>query len=229
MNDLNTKMKSVLDQIMAGGKDLYAKGENLAAEKLGVGDDANSRETMRNTALAGGAAAAVLGLLLGTKTGRSATKTGVLLGGLGMLGKMAYDAYAKRSAGAPAPDAAPVGELAGPAADARSAAILSAMIAAAKADGHIDDAEKKLIQQHLAELGPDAQTVLMDELSKPLVAAEIAALADSDQARREIYAVSALVCGGDDPKERAYLGELAAALGLEAGIAAEIEAQVVGA
>lgn len=227
MTDVNAKMKSVLDQLMTGAKDLYGKGEDMAAAKLGVGDDAKSRETMRNTALAGGAAAAALGLLLGTKSGRSITKTGVVLGGLGMLGKMAYDAYRKNVGGAS--DAAPVGELAGPAADARGAAILVAMIAAAKADGHIDAGEKAQIQAHMQGLDAEAQSILMDELAKPLDPAEVAAHADSDQARREIYAVSALVCAADDPRERDYLDRLAAALGLDAAIAAEIEREAMAA
>jgi len=52
-------------------------------------------------------------------------------------------------------------------------------------------------------------------------------MADSDQARREIYALSALICGGEHAMERAWLDSLAAALGLDAALTAEIEAQIV--
>jgi uncharacterized membrane protein YebE (DUF533 family) len=225
MADVNATMKSIFDKLMTGGKDLYRKGEDAAAGKLGYGGDAQSREQMRNTALAGGAAAAVLGLLLGTRGGRSVAKTGVVLGGLGYLGKMAYDAYQKHAAGAAA-DAPPAGELTGPAAEARGATLLVAMIAAAKADGHIDAAEKALIQQKVAELGTEAQSVLMDELSKPLDPAAVAAQADSDQARREVYALSVMVCGADHAEERAYLDRLAAAMSLDPVVAAEIERSV---
>jgi uncharacterized membrane protein YebE (DUF533 family) len=184
---------------------------------------------MRNTALAGGAAAGVMALLLGTKTGRSIGKTGVVLGGLGMLGKLAYDAYQKNAGPAALPEAAPVGQLEGPQAEGRSAAILIAMIAAAKADGHIDADEKAAIQSKLAELGPDAQSILMDEIAKPLDAGAIAALADSEQAGREIYAVSVLVCRADHAQERAYLDALAGALKLDPAVAREIESAVAAA
>jgi uncharacterized membrane protein YebE (DUF533 family) len=228
MDDIKTRMQSVLDQITAKGKDLYRQGEDMAADRLGVGDDPAARQTMRNTALAGGAAAAVLGLLLGTKSGRSVTRTGVVVGGLGVLGKLAYDAYRKHAGGAQ-PDAAPVGQLEGPTASDRAATLLVAMIAAAKADGHIDEREKAAIQEKLAKLGPEAQSVLMDEIGKPLDAKAVAALADSDQARREIYAVTALVCRADDPRELSYMAELAGALNLDAAVAKEIEAGVAGA
>jgi uncharacterized membrane protein YebE (DUF533 family) len=229
MADLNASMKSVLDRLMAGGQDLYRKGEDAAAGRLGYGDDAESRKQMRNTALAGGAAAGVLGLLLGTRGGRSVARTGLVLGGLGYLGKMAYDAYQKHAGGAAQADAQPAGELAGPQAEARGAAILVAMIAAAKADGHIDAAEKKLITDRVADLGAEAQSVLMDELSKPLDPVEVASHADSDQARREVYAVSVMVCGADHAEERAYLDRLAGALGLAPALAAEIERSVAAA
>lgn len=229
MDDIKARMQSVLGQISARGKDLYSQGETLAAKKLGYGDDEASRSQMRNTALAGGAAAGLMALLLGTKTGRSIGKTGVVLGGLGMLGKLAYDAYQKHSAAGALPEAAPVGQLEGPQAAERSSAILVAMIAAAKADGHIDADEKAAIQAKLAELGPEAQSILMDEIGKPLDAGAVAAMADSEQAGREIYAVSVLVCRADHAQERAYLDQLAAALKLDPAIARDIESAVAAA
>ncbi len=229
MDDIKARLSAVLGQITAKGKDLYAQGEGYAAGKLGYGDDEASRAQMRNTALAGGAAAGLMALLLGTKGGRSMTKTGLVVGGLGMLGKMAYDAYQKHAGPGAPMQAEPVGALEGPQAQARAAAILVAMIAAAKADGHIDEAEKAAINAKIAEIGPEAQSVLMDEIGRPLDAKAVAALADSPQAAREIYAVTAMVCGGDDPAERAYMADLGAALGLEPDVAAEIEAAAAAA
>lgn len=174
-------------------------------------------------------AAAALGLLLGSGKARKLAARGAVVGGVAWLGKMAYDAYAKGQTGAPEPQAEPVHELSGPRAEHRGAAILMAMIAAAKADGHIDEAEKRAIGDASDSLGPDGRNVLMEELSKPLDAREIAARADSDQARRELYAVSVMVCGGDDPKEQAYLDELADALGLSRAVTREIEARMAAA
>ncbi|SDZ95670.1 tellurite resistance TerB family protein [Rubrimonas cliftonensis] len=225
---------SLLNQIMTSGQELYGKGEDAAAQKLGVGEDPAARGQMRNAALGGAAATAVLGLLLGTRSGRSITKAGVLAGGVGYLGKLAYDAYVKHSAAAASeaqperisgPEA-PITNLDGPAAETRAHALLAAMVAAAKSDGHISAEERGIIEGRLSEMGEDARAALAAELDKPIDAQAIAALADSEQAAREIYAMSALVCGADHPMERAYLDSLAAALGLPDGVKGEIEAQI---
>ena len=224
---MQTTMKSILDQLMTGGKDLYGRGEDMAAERLGVGDDPAARGQMRNAALGGAAATAALGLLLGTRSGRAITRTGVLAGGVGLLGKLAYDAWRKNAAPGAAAQGAPVAELEGPQADARAHALLAAMVAAAKSDGHIDATERAMIEQRIDAMGRGARALMAAELDRPMDAAAIAAMADSDQARREIYALSALICGGEHAMERAWLDSLAAALGLDAALTAEIEAQIV--
>ena len=224
---MQTTMKSILDQLMTGGKDLYGRGEDMAAERLGVGDDPAARGQMRNAALGGAAATAALGLLLGTRSGRAITRTGVLAGGVGLLGKLAYDAWRKNAALGAAAQGAPVAELEGPQADARAHALLAAMVAAAKSDGHIDATERAMIEQRIDAMGRGARALMAAELDRPMDAAAIAAMADSDQARREIYALSALICGGEHAMERAWLDSLAAALGLDAAMTAEIEAQIV--
>jgi uncharacterized membrane protein YebE (DUF533 family) len=220
--------KSILDSLLTSGKDLYARGENAAAGKLGVGDDPQARAQMRNAALGGAAATAALGMLLGTKSGRSIAKTGALAGGIGWLGKMAYDAYVAKSQAAAAPAGQPVAALEGPAGDRRAQALLAAMVAAARADGHIDAEERGMIEAKLGEMGGDARAALAAELDRPLDAHAIAAMADSEQAKAEIYAMSALICGGDHPMERAWLDSLSAALGLEPAVAREIEARAAG-
>jgi uncharacterized membrane protein YebE (DUF533 family) len=217
-----TSVKSFLDSLLRGGKSLIQKGEDLAAEKLGVDDDPESRAEMRNTALAGGAGAALLGLLVGTRGGRSVAKTGVVLGGLGMLGKLAYDAYKRVVPGAATPDAPLADQLEGPAGERRAIALASAMIAAAKADGHIDDAERTQIDTHLAALPENLRNLLTTEMDAPLDATALAAKADSDQARREMFAVSVLVSGDENPTEQAYLDALASALGLDAQVVQSI-------
>lgn len=223
---MQNTVKSILDQLMTGGGDLYRKGEDMAAERLGVGDDPAARGQMRNAALGGAAATAALGLLLGTRSGRAITRTGVLAGGIGLLGKLAYDAWSRRGAPGGAPQGAPVAELEGPQADARAHALLAAMVAAAKADGHIDAAERAMLEDKVEAMGRGARAMLAAELDRPMDAVAIAAMADGDQARREIYAISALVCGGEHAMERAWLDSLAAALGLDRPMVAEIEAQI---
>ncbi len=83
------------------------------------------------------------------------TGAGIKLGSLAAIGGVAYDAYQKWQSqqAAPVADAGkPVSELAGPASDQRGKVLLTAMIAAAKADGTIDDQEKAMITQQLGKL-----------------------------------------------------------------------------
>lgn len=209
---------------MLGGL-LGGKGGSASVGGGGLGDLLSGPGGKPGLGHAG--AAAILGMLLGSSKTRSLAAKGALVGGLAWLGKMAWDAH--RNSGetdAAAPQAQPVHELEGPAAEDRGAAILAAMIAAAKADGHIDDTEKQVILEAAQGVGPEGQAMLREELSKPLDAGEIAGLADSDQARRELYAVSLMVTGDDDPKERAYLDQLADALSLPRSVTNELEAQM---
>ena len=213
-------VKTFLDDLLTQGKALAQKGENFAADKLGVGNDEGSRKTMRNTALAGGA----IGLLLGSRSGRGLLRTGAVLGGLGWLGKVAYDAY--RKTGGTAEQATEADRLDGEAAERRAIAITTAIIAAARSDGHIDDKEKLAIERGLSALPEDVAGLVSSQLTRPLDASAVAALADSEQAAREMYAASLLVTGGDDDAEKAYLADLARALNLSPDVIEEIEARI---
>ncbi|MCB1816192.1 MAG: tellurite resistance TerB family protein, partial [Candidatus Competibacteraceae bacterium] len=125
------------------------------------------------------------------------------------------------------PPGQPVGELQGPVADRRSLALLKAIIAAAKADGHIDAEEQQKIEAQIARFGldNDTLTMLQKELEKPLNPADIAAGADSPEAAAEIYLASLLVINVDNFMERAYLDELARLLGLAPDLVAQLEAE----
>lgn len=109
----------------------------------------------------------------------------------------------------------------------RSLAILKAMIAAARSDGHIDAAERAQLTEHIDALGADAE--LHDwvdrQMQAPLNASEIARDADSPQAAREMYLASVAIIDDQNPMERAWLDQLAASLGLERDVAQELERQ----
>lgn len=205
-------VKGFLDQLLSQGQGLAQQGEDAAASQLGYGDSEGDRSRMRNTALASGAAAGVLGLLLGSKKGRKLAKKAVVYGGIGVLGKLAYDAYTNR--GGREPQAPQVAQLEGPAAEKRAVSITRALIAAAKADGHIDAEERRHIEEALGQLPASVAALLREELDRPLDPEGIAKLADSDQAAREIFLASLIVRQDDDPDERAYLDRLATALRL---------------
>lgn len=210
MFDARKFLESMLDE----GQKLAKQGGRMAAGKLGVGQGEQSAAV--KGAVGGAAAMAALGLLLGTKTGRGMLK----LGTLAALGTVAYKAWQNHSSGARAEDA--IAALPADRAQARATVLLQAMIMAARADGHVDDNERALIEERLATMGEGAQAFLTTELMRPIDPKFIASLADGPQAAREILAISLATCGGDDPAERAYLDDLAVALGISSAEVAEI-------
>ena len=221
---MNTQQ--LLDQLLGAGRQVadkgasYARqGEAYAAEKLG----AENRGDFRKGAIGGAMAAGALALLLGSGAGRGLVK----LGGLAALGALGYNAYKKYAGGADAPqeEAQQISRLEGPAADKRARSLLAAMISAAKADGHIDDAEREIIETRLRGMDYDMRD-MRAELDAPVDPDRIAAMADSPAAAREIYAVSVMAIDIDHASERMYLDDLAKALGLPPAVARAIEADV---
>ena len=106
-----------------------------------------------------------------------------------------------------------------------SLTLMTAMISAAKADGHIDAAEQQKIFGKLDELDLDteAKAWVMDELRKPLNIDQVVASATSPELAVEIYAASFLAIDPDDPAEQAYLAMLASRLKLDPGLKASLE------
>jgi uncharacterized membrane protein YebE (DUF533 family) len=165
----------------------------------------------------------------GATAGRNAGGAGkyAALASLGMMAFKAYQAWQQQQASAPQQAFSTVDQLSGPAAEAHSHAILRALIAAAKADGRIDDAEKKLIYAELARHAddPQLQQWLNDEVSRPLDAASIAQEASDPGMAAEMYLASVMLIDQQQPAERAYLNELGAALGLAPELRAQLEQQ----
>jgi uncharacterized membrane protein YebE (DUF533 family) len=219
--------QKLLDQFLGGGQ----AGDGL---RKGI-----SPETLKG--LAGGAAAGGLAaVLLGSKGGRKIAETALKVGGTAVVAGLAYKAWQnwQASKGAqstvpvePMKDLTPKAEgtpfLPAPKAqrDTVSLAILSAMIAAAKADGHIDASEQQRIFGRLDEMALDteAKAYVMDELRKPLDIDAVVAKATSLEVAAEIYAASLLAIDPDDPAEQGYLAMLASRLKLDAGLKLSIE------
>ena len=126
------------------------------------------------------AAGALVAVLLGTGTGRKVTGSAVKLGGLAAIARPRLQGLPelperqparRRPAGAgqqgepellPPPSNTEFDPSQAPQGEAEfSLALVRAMIAAAKADGHIDDAEKKKIgdRMTLAGIGPEAASI----------------------------------------------------------------------
>ena len=92
-----------------------------------------------------------------------------------------------------------------------------AIISAAKADGHVDDAEMNIIVGKLKESGADAEERdwVLRELAKPMDLDVLVAAVPSLEVAAQVYAASVLAIPPDTPQEQAYLEQLAARLGLQ--------------
>ena len=112
-------------------------------------------------------------------------------------------------------------------AEKHSRAILSALIAAAKADGQFDQHEREMIKERTEELG-DRETVawVQQEIKKPLDVDQIAAMADSPEMAAEIYLSSLIIIDEQNEREKAYLDALAEKLDLDPDLRLELEQQL---
>jgi len=184
----------------------------------------------------GVAVGGVLGLLLGTKRGRSIGGSALKYGSVAALGAVAFRAYSEWQARQSTPTLAttptsvtarPVQLLPAPEVEVHSRAMFQALIAAAKSDGHLDDRERELIDAEMARLGADAseRRWLEAELRRPLDPAEVARAATTPELAAEMYLASLLVIDDTSFMERAYLDELARQLKLPAELKAELEQQ----
>ena len=221
----------------------------LGSQVPGAGGSVRDRagqlgQLAKDNPLATGAIAAVL---LGTSTGRQLGGSALKLGGLAAIAGLGYQAYKNWQAGQqPQPaDAATTTDqqlLPPPSGtgfhvedEANSAdfavTLVRAMIAAARADGHIDDAERQAIlgKVQLAGLGADAQAFLDHELSNPVDLDAIIGAASTESQKVELYTASRIAIEPDSRAERGYLDLLAGRLGLADALVDHIEATVASA
>jgi uncharacterized membrane protein YebE (DUF533 family) len=203
--------------------------------------------------LAGGVGGAMM-----RKGGKDMIEDAAKLGGLALLGTLAYKAYnnyqqdkaagrdpnvmgnVKQSAsdliaqakqlagGIAAPAAAP--QLAAPQHSPElTLAIMRAMIAAAKADGKMDDAEMQKILSHTEQggLSQDEKMLLMREMASTADAATIASGAKTPEEAAEIYLAALLVCDSQCAAEQQFLSSLASALKLDSGFTSALQQQLL--
>ncbi len=241
-------MKSLLNQLLGSGSDLlqgkssgqqgYGHSSSQHSSSYGAqqqsGSDISSQLSSLlsgkgGAALAGGA----LGLLLGSKSGRKMGGKVLTYGGLAALGALAFKAYQnyqqqQGTTAQSANPAQPLAQLPAPAQEAHSKAILVALIAAAKADGHIDVKERQLIDGEIAKISNDNSiTQWFDaELQKPLDPAEIARYATDEAMASEMFLASVLVVDEENFMEKSYLQELARQLQLPPELQQSLRAQV---
>jgi uncharacterized membrane protein YebE (DUF533 family) len=224
--------KSLLDQLLGAGQS--ARGH--LDQYSGSGGFAR-----------GAAAGGLLGLLLGGKGLRRMGGGAVGYAGAAALGALALKAYQNYqasksgqsvSAAPPSPPAltdvsltdVPLEALphARPAADGGpfQLVVIRAMIAAAKADGHIDAQEQGRLFSEVERFGLDSESkaAVFDLLNQPVdLNAIVSAVATPEQGA-EVYLASRLAMDPDLPAERAYLDALAVRLKLPAELRAHLDA-----
>jgi uncharacterized membrane protein YebE (DUF533 family) len=195
------------------------------------------RQAAANPLASGALAGGLASILLSSRGGRKLSGSAVKMGGMALVAGLAYKAYQDwqaKQAGqtvpqnrapeiSPPPKGTPFLP-SGREANDRAQLILAAMIAAAKADGHIDQEEQNRIFERLGTVSLDAEAkaYVMDQLRAPLDLDGIVRQAQSPEVAMEVYAASLLAIDPDHPAEKAYLQMLAARLGLAEDLVREI-------
>lgn len=227
---------------------LLQKAKDLAAQHPGL----------TQAALLG-----LAGLVFGKRKKGKLTGNLVRLGGLAVIGGLAYRAYQShqsgaKNLGAQAPSPSLPGDAAKEpteAAGAESAVaegalaentlampeasrfhpvsqteddallFLRTMVAAAAADGHIDETERSRITKGLSEAGIDQQATrwLDTEMASPADVEELAASVNDPDKAAQVYAAARIAIDPDTIQEREFLNQLAEALDLDAAMRAEID------
>jgi uncharacterized membrane protein YebE (DUF533 family) len=235
---MNTR--GLLDQLLKSGQDLLQNkaggGQNKVSSGglgglLGGSGGSGGLGSLLSGAGGGALAAGAMGLLLGSKKVRKVGGKVAIYGGLAALGVIAYKAYGNWQAQqgtAPQTEPQTLDRLPAAQVEEHSQAILKALVAAAKADGHVDDRERALIEGEFTKLDSDQQLQqwLHAELSKPLDPAEVARAASTPEMAAEMYIASVMLVDEESFMEKSYLDELARQLKLDPGLKAELEKQV---
>lgn len=225
--------KKLLDDLL-GSK--VPGTEGTVRDKAG-----QAAELAKNNPIATGA---IIAVLLGTGAGRSITSSAVKVGGLAAVAGLAYKAWQNYQAGNTPGEPATAGaepELLPPPSDTSfhpsqapqgetefALTLVRAMIAAAKADGHIDEQERARIGDRIKLSGIDAEAeaFLVEEIERPLDLDALVAAARTDAQRVELYTASRLAIEPNSRAERGYLDLLAGRLKLPDPLVDHVEATV---
>ncbi len=193
------------------------------------------KELVRQNQVGAAAAAGGLGaVVLGTKTGRSVASRAAKLGGLALIGGLAYKALQNYQAGRPLVSGvadvttAPAGSGFEPQAVTQHSALLyiRGMIAAAAADGRIDAAEQTKLMGSLQQVGinAEAEEFLANELNNPATAEQLASQCQTQEEAVQLFTAARLAVDMDEQAEHDFLVALATALGLDNKLVQHIDA-----
>ncbi|AEV61112.1 tellurite resistance TerB family protein [Pseudomonas ogarae] len=231
---MNTR--GLLDQLLKSGQEMLQNkaGGSQGKSSGGLGGllgGSGNLGGMLSGAGGGALAAGAMGLLLGNKKARSFGGKALAYGGLAALGVIAYKAYGNWQAqqgAAPKTEPQTLDRVPPAQVEQHSQAILKALVAAAKADGHVDERERQLIEGEFTKLDNDQELHhwLHAELNKPLDPSDVARAASTPEIAAEMYIASVMLVDEENFMEKSYLDELARQLKLEPGLKVELEKQV---
>jgi uncharacterized membrane protein YebE (DUF533 family) len=229
-------IQNLLNQFMGSGTNTTS-AQNIAQ---GMGGSLGNLANKIPVGLAGGAAAgSIMALLVSNKSARKFAGTAAGYGGAAILGGLAYKALkswqhsssdqaandiSTRYAIKAAEDQYISNKALSPNFEMK---LIKAMIAAANADGHIDQDEQQRIFQAIDEMdvSMEMKAQVLTLLRQPISLTEIAqGVVDMTQ-KSELYLVSCLAINADHPSEHRHLDELAQALKLPEGLADQIQQQ----
>ena len=230
-------IQNLLNQFIGPGDTTSSAGKSTP----GIGDALSRLGDKLPGGLAGGAAAGgIMALLMGNKSARKFAGKAAGYGGAALLGGLAYKAYSnwQHNKGGQTTtwsdtgntmletnEAFTTGDTQAPDFQLQ---LIKAMIAAAKADGHIDATEQQRIFNAVEDMdvSTEVKGVIFDLLQQQITVEELAVDAETIEQRSEIYLVSCLVINHDHPSEQAHLEQLAEVLELPEGLAQQLQWQV---
>jgi uncharacterized membrane protein YebE (DUF533 family) len=192
----------------------------------------------KNPGTAAAGAGGLGAVVLGTRAGRSLAGGALKLGALALIGGLAYKAYQNYSQGRPLlngsnaqgllDEPAPDGSGFEPKAVSNEAAALyiRAMIAAAAADGRLDEAEQQKILGGLQQAGLEsgAQAFLEQELQSPATVEDLAGAVQSPAEAVQVFTAARLAIDLDTAEEHDFLVSLGDRLGIDPSLAEHVDA-----
>lgn len=226
-------IQNLFNQFLGSSSNNTTSGNNVS----GITDSLNKLSSHIPGGLAGGAAAGgIMALLMGNKSARKFAGKAATYGGAAVLGGLAYKAFqnwqrydSEYDNTVPAPlrtsDEHTFAE------DAQKPSfelkLIQAMIAAARADGHIDEIEQRHIFEAVEqmEMTTEMKGMVLDLMRHSITVADLVQGVDSIEQKSEIYLASCLVMNPDHQSEVAHLDKLGKALDLPAGLTEQLQKQ----
>lgn len=166
--------------------------------------------------LAPGALGGLAGMLIASKKSRKLlTEYGgkaLIIGGGAAAGAVLWNKY-KQRVRETHQDEASFGELQTPV-DQRAERLVTALVFAAKSDGHIDNQERAAIERSIHEsgYGEEAEALIQKAINRPLDPGWLAADVKNEEEALELYFLSCAAIDVDHFMERSYLMALGDAL-----------------